>query len=129
MKKSLKTVLAITVAAVLIGLIFFGLNYYKSYYNYNLKLTDLAEIKSDNGLYSVMIQQVGAPKGAFADSDVRVTVKNLNGEILHKFDSRIANDGKRLNQYNWSVEWDKETVTIILDGEEQEAEVFTLNLE
>lgn len=128
MKKSLKTVLAITVAAVLIGLIIFGLNYYKSYYNYNLKLTDLAEIKSDNGEYSITLQQVGAPKGAFGPADVRVTLKDMSGEILHEFDSEIANDGKSLNQHNWRVEWDEETVTVILDGEEQEEEVFTLKL-
>ena len=124
MKIILKTVLAIFVVIVLIGLVNFGVDYY----NYNLKLTDLAEIPSDNGSYSVMIQQVGEPKGAFGDFDVRVTVK-ADGEILHEFKSEIANDGKMLDWHNWQVEWNEETVTVILDGEEQEEEIFTIELQ
>lgn len=97
------------------------------YYNYNLKLTDIAEISSDNGVYSVLIQEIGIPKGAFGDSDVRITVK-ADGKILHEFDSEIHNDGKILNNTNWGVEWSDDSVTVTLDGEEQEAEVFILNL-
>ena len=124
MKIILKTVLAIFVVIVLIGLVNFGVDYY----NYNLKLTDLAEILSDNGSYSVMIQQVGEPKGAFGDFDVHVTVK-ADGEILHEFKPEIANDGKMLDWHNWQVEWNEETVTVILDGEEQEEEIFTIELQ
>lgn len=124
MKNLLKTVFAVTATILLIGLIILGLNYYI----YNLKLTDLAVVSSDNGEYFLAFQQIGQPKGAFGIADVRVTLKDINGGILQKFDSEIANDGKALDRTNWFVQWSEDFVTVTLDGEEQEEEKFTINL-
>lgn len=121
----LKKVLAvITVIAIIIGL-----GHCVLMYLWHYRLTTIDTVTSPDGKYTAVFEEIGEQEGLFGPSHVKVTVKNaVNGEIIETVKDSISNDGGSLNDTNWNVEWNSDTVTITLIGCEQEDKTYTVRL-
>ncbi len=74
---------------------------------------------SDNKKYKIIIKGNG-PKWPFGDEDIVVYAKNK--WITFRFKIQIANNGKNLDDFNYRVEWKKDSAYLTLFGEEQDDE-------
>lgn len=121
----LKKVLAvITVIAIIIGLGYGVLMYFR-YYSH--RTIDTAA--SPDSKYIAFFEEIGEQDGLFGPSHVKVTVKySGNGKNFVTVEDSISNDGGGLNDTNWNVEWNSDTVTITLIGCEQWDKKYTLSV-
>lgn len=121
----LKKVLAvITVIAIIIGL-GCGVLMYFQYYSHST----IDTVTSPDGKYTAVFEEIGGAEGFFGPSHVKVTVKySGNGKNFVTVEDSISNDGGGLNDTNWNVEWNSNTVTITLIGCEQEDKTYTVRL-
>lgn len=88
------------------------------YFSYHMewKETPLVSSTSPNGQHVIELIEQGEPV-IFGPSSVRIKYKN------QQIDRNISNDGGRLNDSNFSIEWTGEdTALITLDGDEQPPE-------
>lgn len=79
----------------------------------------------ENGDYQVCLQAVGSPVWAFGPQDGRIILKK-SGKTVAKADFELHNDGKGMNESNWSVSWDDVGVSVTISGEEQPDATFWL---
>lgn len=89
------------------------------------KIHDLACSTSKDGTYLLLFQQVGDPDWPFGHTHARLILKEESGTIA-KYPFDVANDGCVLDQENWSVNWEETCVKVIISGDEQPDELYTL---
>jgi len=79
--------------------------------------------KEENGVYSAALQATSSPF-LFGPQDGRIVLKR-NGKSIQTEDFWIANDGKYMDESNWSVEWQSDRVIVTIMGEEQSDHAYT----
>lgn len=91
------------------------------FYDMELKETVITSSVSPNGEHKIKVVEKGSPL-TFGSSKVRI-------KSGWRFTNRyIANDGKRLNPSNVSIEWKSNDVALItLSGEEQQSATIEYN--
>lgn len=89
------------------------------------KVSDIDSDISADGGHEVIFQAIGEPDWPFGYSHARLALKDKNGIIL-KYKIKVANDGGTLYPDNWNVSWQDDCVQIVICGEEQGDELYTL---
>ncbi len=121
MKRAAKYVL-ITVA-ILIAMIVFLLCVFLYITEYKVKNVDASQ--SPDGTYELKFQEIGEPAFPFGSADGRLILSGPDGRIS-KVSVDIANDGGRIDAFDWSVAWYDDRAEVTLMGEEQADELVTL---
>ncbi len=84
-----------------------------------LKVADVASFESPDSEYIVIYQQLGDPRWPFGGTEVRLTLKNINGNKLNSVDTEIYDDGGNAGKGNIeSIEWKSDSVVIVLRASE-----------
>lgn len=119
----LKKVLAVITVIAIIICLGCGVLMYFQYYSHRT----IDTVTSPDGKYTAVFEEIGGAEGFFGPSHVKVTVKNAaNGKNFVTVEDSISNDGGSLNDTNWNVMWNSDTVTITLIGCEQWDKKYTL---
>lgn len=80
---------------------------------------------SEDAAYEVVLQSVGEPIWPYGPAPGRLVLKKDNQTVsVTRFE--ISNDGGSFGKGAWKVTWHSDRVEIILSGEEQPDEQFTL---
>ena len=97
-------------------------------YTDRYEVTEKGRELSPDGRVEVILEQIGSPGFPFGPVKVRIRVKYTFREKDYTvIETSMYNDGGGLSDYNWSIEWSKETVTIILNHADlAEDTVFTV---
>ncbi len=114
MKKSVKIILIAVAALVACLVAFIAIFIYNSDYRPN----DVASFTSEDGKYHLDLQQIGTPEFPFGSTKIKVVLRSGNKKIS-VYNGKIANDGKNVDESNFSCEWSEDEVLISLIGEEQ----------
>lgn len=114
MKKIFKLLLVIILIFVIFALAIYETN----------KPRTISNVKSNDNKYSLEFIETESPF-FFSASQVRIILRNEDKET-YEINSEIYNDGKYLDESNWSVNWQTNYVDVILKGEEQSDEVITI---
>lgn len=85
---------------------------------YIFKLIYGKEFSSPDNHYKIFIKN----NGAFLFGSHDITVYAKNGWTVFKYETEISNDGKRLDDCNYNVEWKEDSAYITLAGEGQDDE-------
>lgn len=80
---------------------------------------------SVNGEYTAELLALDGPDWPFGTQDGRLVLKKGIWTVC-AHDFILANDGKYMCEYNWSVAWDDEKAVVTISGEEQHDEVYHL---
>ncbi len=121
MKKIIKSILIILgVLMLLVGILIASFIYIT---RYKVETIDVS-ISPDNS-YEIEFQAVGEPYWPFGASPGRLVLTEGNHKIS-KVNFEIRNDGGWLLIGNWKVTWFDDRVEVILSGEEQSDELWTL---
>jgi hypothetical protein len=78
-----------------------------------------------NGDYTAELLALDSPDWPFGSQDGRLVLKKGIWTVC-AHDFMLANDGKYMCEYNWSVAWDDEKAAVTISGEEQGDEVYHL---
>lgn len=108
----------------LLLLVLYGLDAYISDYRVTTRDTS----QSADGRYEMLLQGVGEAVWPFGSSSGRLVLKEGRKRIA-KEDFIHINDGMRLGPDNWQVEWEGDSVKVIISGCEQADEQFLFDLE
>ncbi|MBR5524978.1 MAG: hypothetical protein IKU51_06905 [Clostridia bacterium] len=82
---------------------------------------EIASYTSPDGEYSLVFEQVGDPDWPFGSTEIRLTLKNGDGEIVERVSASLHDDGANAGEHNVaSVQWDDEGVTVVLRASEME---------
>lgn len=79
-----------------------------------------------NGQYIVELQATSSPDWPFGSQDGRIVLKDNNNKKISSVDFSLSNDGKSMCESNWNVEWNDDSVTVTIMGEEQQDAIYTL---
>lgn len=88
----------------------------------------IGEFHSEDDKYIVSFIETKEPILFFDPSEVKIELRSNDEKITEKqeISTSIANDGKRLDDNNWKINFKDDHVEIILIGEEQEDEVIKI---
>lgn len=75
--------------------------------------------------YTLELQAKSSPDFPFGSQDGRIILKSSSKKIC-RTDFIISNDGKSMDEDNWSVKWENDKVIVTIIGEEQSDEIYTL---
>lgn len=90
------------------------------YYESNIA-KEIASYNSPDGEYSLVFEQMGDPEWPFGATDVRLTLKGNNGEIIERVSTQLQDDGASARKYNIaSISWNDDAVIVILRASEME---------
>ena len=73
---------------------------------------------SSSGDYTIALYAIGSPDWPFGDQDGRIIFRKKYKKIS-SFGFRLSNDGKSMDEDNWTVSWGNDKVTVTIIGEEQ----------
>lgn len=79
-----------------------------------------------NGQYIVELQATSSPDWPFGSQDGRIVLKDNNNKKISSVDFSLSNDGKSMCESNWNVEWNDDSVTVTIMGEEQQDAIYTM---
>lgn len=79
-----------------------------------------------NGQYAVELQATSSPDWPFGSQDGRIVLKDNNNKKICSVDFSLSNDGKSMCESNWEVDWNDESVSVTIIGEEQKNAIYTL---
>lgn len=110
MKKSIKTILLILIPFAIIAILLYQ----------SSKPRIIDEKYSIDNKYLISFIETKSPF-LFESSEVKIELRTNDEEIteIQVINTNISNDGKMLYDTNWSVDFKKDYVEIILMGEEQ----------
>ena len=84
-------------------------------------LREITSYTSPDGEYSLVFEQVGDPDWPFGSTEIRLTLKNGDGEIVERVSASLHDDGANASEHNVvSVRWDDKGVTVVLRASEME---------
>lgn len=75
--------------------------------------------------YTLELQAKSSPDFPFGSQDGRIILKSDLKRICRE-DFILSNDGKNMDEDNWSVKWENDKVIVTITGEEQSDEIYTL---
>ena len=88
---------------------------------------EIGVYNSPNGEYELVFEQMGDPQWPFGPTDVRLTLKTDDGDVICRVDATLYNDGANAGEGNIvSVVWNDDDVTVILRAAEMEDKEVTL---
>ena len=120
MSKTVKSVLIIFSVAlvVIIGAYFFIGAFWNGTFNF-LKPKEIATYSSPDREYSLIFEQIGDPQWPFGPTDVRLTLKNLDGKIIERVSTQLNDDGANASEHNIaSISWNDDEVIVVLRASE-----------
>ncbi len=120
MSKTVKIVLIIFSVAlvVIIGAYFFIGALWNGAFNF-LKPKEIATYSSPDREYSLIFEQMGDPQWPFGPTDVRLTLKNLDGKIIERVSTQLNDDGANASEHNIaSISWNDDEVIVVLRASE-----------
>ena len=120
MSKTVKIVLIILSIAVafLIGVYLFVGALWNGSFNI-MQPKEIGIYSSPNEKYSLVFEQMGDPQWPFGPTDVRLTLKNRDGEIIERVSAQISDDGANASAYNIaSIFWNDDAVIVVLRASE-----------
>lgn len=120
MSKTVKIVLIIFSVAlvVIIGAYFFIGALWNGTFNF-LKPKEIATYSSPDREYSLIFEQIGDPQWPFGPTDVRLTLKNLDGKIIERVSTQLNDDGANASEHNIaSISWNDDEVIVVLRASE-----------
>ena len=122
MSKTGKIVLIILsiAAAFIVGTYLFVGALWSGAFNF-MHPKEIAVYHSPDGAYLLVFEQMGDPQWPFGPTDVRLTLKNCNGEIIERVSTQLSDDGANASEHNIaSISWNDDAVVVILRGAEME---------
>lgn len=96
------------VLAVFLGIFCYDLDY---------RVSEIARKAAPDGSQEVVFYEIGSAV-FFGPSDVRLVLEQ-DGTELNRIDLSISNDGKSLDDSNWSPVWLTDQFRVFIYGEEQ----------
>jgi hypothetical protein len=93
-------------------------------YSMNYATADVDTKTSDDGTYSVIMKSVGSPL-FFSPADGRFVLKEGKKTIV-KYNFTVYDDGAGIRPSIWNVEWQSDSVRIIVSGSEQSDHQYEL---
>ena len=88
---------------------------------------EIATYSSPDGEYSIVFEQMGDPAWPFGPTDVRLTLKNHNDEIIERVSTMLFDDGAPAGEHNIaSISWGDDAVMIILNASEMKAKQVSI---
>lgn len=82
---------------------------------------EIATYNSPDGNYSLVFEQLGDPAWPFGPTDVRLTLKNHDGQIIERVSTQLHDDGSNSSEYNIaSISWNGDSVIVFLRASEME---------
>lgn len=78
-----------------------------------------------NGQYIIELQAISSPEWPFGPQDGRIVLKDKKNKKISSTNFVLSNDGKAMCESNWKVDWNEESVTVTIMGEEQNDAQFT----
>jgi hypothetical protein len=93
-------------------------------YAMNYAITDVDSKTSGDGTHSVILQSVGSPI-FFSAADGRFVLKEGNKTVI-KYKFTLHDDGGVIRSSIWDVEWQSDSVSIIVSGSEQADQLYEL---
>ncbi len=80
---------------------------------------EIATYHSPDAEYSLVFEQMGDPAWPFGPTDVRLTLKNCNGEIIERVSTQLSDDGANASEHNIaSISWNDDAVIVVLRASE-----------
>ncbi len=80
---------------------------------------EIGTYNSPDGEYSLVFEQMGDPQWPFGPTDVRLTLKNYEGEIIERVSTQLRDDGANASEHNIvSVSWNDDAVIVVLRASE-----------
>jgi len=125
MQKATKAFFGLIFGCILCVLIFALVCFSIFIYRINWAKTTITTVTNEDNGYSVTFLEIGEPS-FFGPSDVKVILKDKNGEKIAQITDQIHNDGKRLQEYHISVVWGDAEVSVTLRGEEQKDKIHVI---
>ena len=120
MSKTGKIILLILsiVVALIIGGYLLVVAFWNGTFNFMLP-KEIATYNSPDGEYSLVFEQMGDPAWPFGPTDVRLTLKNCNGEIIERVSTQLSDDGANASEHNIaSISWNDDAVIVVLRASE-----------
>lgn len=128
MSKPIKNVLIISSVAVVfvIGACILINALWNGAFNFT-QPKEIGTYNSPNGEYSLVFEQMGDPQWSFGPTDVRLTLKNRDDEIIERVSTKLFNDGVNAGEHNvTSVSWNDDAVIVVLNASEMEDKSVTI---
>lgn len=119
-RKAVKIILI--VASVIIILFFALLGSLIYFLEYAVDTADKS--KSPDGQYTLLLQSVGSPI-FFSSADGKLVLKSRRKKIAEQ-EFTLYDDGGSIRPSIWSVAWEGDRVTILINGSEQDTEMITI---
>jgi hypothetical protein len=120
MNKAGKIILIILsiVVALIVGGYLLVVAFWNGTFNFMLP-KEIATYHSPDAEYSLVFEQMGDPAWPFGPTDVRLTLKNCNGEIIERVSTQISDDGANASEHNIaSISWNDDAVIVVLRASE-----------
>ena len=120
MNKAGKIILIILsiVVALIVGGYLLVVAFWNGTFNFMLP-KEIATYHSPDAEYSLVFEQMGDPAWPFGPTDVRLTLKNCNGEIIERVSTQLSDDGANASEHNIaSISWNDDAVIVVLRASE-----------
>ena len=120
MSKTGKNILIILsiVVALIIGGYFLIVAFWNGTFNF-MPAEEIATYYSPDGKYSLVFEQIGDPAWPFGPTDVRLTLKNQDGNMIERVSTQLLNDGSNAGEGNIaSISWNDDAVIVVLRASE-----------
>ena len=122
MNKAGKIILIILsiVVALIVGGYLLVVAFWNGTFNFMLP-KEIATYHSPDAEYSLVFEQMGNPAWPFGPTDVRLTLKNCNGEIIERVSTQLSDDGANASEHNIaSISWNDDAVIVVLRAAEMQ---------
>ena len=123
-------VVSIVLAVILALIVFVGL--FDIWWNGGFNASsprEIATYTSPDGEYILVFEQLGDAVWPFGPADIRLTLETSKGVYIDKIDAKVYNvGGNAYPRHIKSIQWDEDTVTVILDRVEQRDQGYILFL-
>ena len=120
MNKAGKIILIILsiVVVLIVGGYLLVVAFWNGTFNFMLP-KEIATYHSPDAEYSLVFEQMGDPAWPFGPTDVRLTLKNCNGEIIERVSTQLSDDGANASEHNIaSISWNDDAVIVVLRASE-----------
>ncbi len=75
--------------------------------------------KSPDEKHVVVVEQIGSPGWPYGSVTSRITIKNIEtGEEIKRFEEDVPNDGGSLYENQFTIQWSKDFVKIVIQPAE-----------
>lgn len=115
-----KWLLVVSCFALLVVILFGGIKYRTDYAK-----TQIKEEYSGDKQYILAIYMIGEPDWPFGATHCRFELRK-GGKRITQYPFSIQNDGAMAHEGNFRIIWEKEKVSVVVSGEEQEDQTYVM---